>query len=179
MRYPVAFFASLMLVAMFAACRPAPSSQSLSGQSPSSQTQAASADQKQVTEAQKASSKPPLEFLLTSSADDFHTHHPPDPTGFRQVRLGHVVSGDGATQYMLCGEFLAAAEKGNAEWMYFATIRHPDTNNGLARKHAACARVRRSCGIARTICRRRCSASLIRCASGDEALRWDGRSFTA
>jgi hypothetical protein len=112
-----------MLVAMFAACRPAPSSQSLSGQSPSSQTQAASADQKQVTEAQKASSKPPLEFLLTSSADDFHTHHPPDPTGFRQVRLGHVVSGDGATQYMLCGEFLAAAEKGNAEWMYFATIK--------------------------------------------------------
>ena len=123
MRYPVAFFASLMLVAMFAACRPAPSSQSLSGQSPSSQTQAASADQKQVTEAQKASSKPPLEFLLTSSADDFHTHHPPDPTGFRQVRLGHVVSGDGATQYMLCGEFLAAAEKGSAEWMYFATIK--------------------------------------------------------
>lgn len=32
-----------------------------------------------------------VQFLLTAAATDFHTHRPPDPVRFRDVRLGHVM----------------------------------------------------------------------------------------
>jgi len=60
-------------------------------------------------------------FLLNAAATDFHTHRPPDPVRFRDVRLGHVVTDDGATQYRLCGEFLPAQGR-EADWVPFATI---------------------------------------------------------
>jgi hypothetical protein len=69
-------------------------------------------------EAQKA-----VEFLLTSAATDFHTHRPPDPARFRDVRVGHVVTPSGQEQYVLCGQFLPAQEGGTAEWTPFATIK--------------------------------------------------------
>jgi len=70
--------------------------------------------------------EPVVEFLLTSAATDFHTHRPPDPVRFRDVRLGHITNASGEEQYMLCGQFLPAQEGGDAEWMPFATIKTSD-----------------------------------------------------
>lgn len=67
--------------------------------------------------------EPVVEFLLTATATDFHTHRPPDPVRFRDVRLGHLMTSSGEEQYMLCGQFLPAQEGGNAEWTLFATIK--------------------------------------------------------
>ena len=62
-------------------------------------------------------------FLLTAAATDFHTHRPPDPVRFRDVRIGHVMTPSGEEQYILCGQFLPAREGGKAEWTPFATIK--------------------------------------------------------
>jgi hypothetical protein len=64
-----------------------------------------------------------VEFLLTAAAVDFHTHRPPDPVRFRDVRIGHVITPSGEGQYMLCGHFLPARAAGKAEWTPFATIK--------------------------------------------------------
>ena len=64
-----------------------------------------------------------VQFLLTSAATDFHTHRPPDPVQFRNVRIGHVMTPGGERQYRLCGQFLPAQETGKAEWTPFATIK--------------------------------------------------------
>jgi hypothetical protein len=74
------------------------------------------------TDSQVASSAV-VEFLLTSAATDFHTHRPPTPARFRDVRIGHIMTPSGEAQYMLCGEFLPAEEAGNAEWTPFVTIK--------------------------------------------------------
>jgi hypothetical protein len=66
---------------------------------------------------------PSVEFLLTSAATDFHTHRPPVPVRFRDVRSGYVIAPDGTRQYRLCGEFWPAQESGRAEWTPFATIK--------------------------------------------------------
>jgi hypothetical protein len=70
--------------------------------------------------------EPVVEFLLTAAATDFDTHRPPDPVGFRDVRLGHLMTDSGEEQYMLCGQFLPAQEEDNAEWTPFATIKTSD-----------------------------------------------------
>jgi hypothetical protein len=72
---------------------------------------------------QKASMDAALQFLLTSAAADFHTHRQSDSVRFRDVRIGHVMTPNGAEQYMLCGQFMSAQEGDNAEWMPFATIK--------------------------------------------------------
>ena len=64
-----------------------------------------------------------VQFLLTAAASDFHTHRPPDPVRFRDVRIGHVMTPSGEEQYTLCGQFLPAQEAGKAEWTPFATIK--------------------------------------------------------
>ena len=56
-----------------------------------------------------------LQFLLTAAASDFHNHRPPDPLRFRDVRIGHVKTPSGEKQYLLCGQFLPAQNKGKAE----------------------------------------------------------------
>lgn len=48
---------------------------------------------------------------------------PPDPARFRAVRIGHVMTPEGAERYMLCGEFLPAQDAGKASWTPFATIK--------------------------------------------------------
>ncbi len=63
-----------------------------------------------------------VQSLLTAAATDFHTHRPPDPVRFRDVRIGHVMTPSGEEQYRLCGQFLPANEAGKAEWTPFATI---------------------------------------------------------
>lgn len=76
-----------------------------------------------ATEMQDASTDAALQFLLTSAAADFHVHRASDPVRFRDVRFGHVMTPNGAEQYMLCGEFKPAREGDNAGWMPFATIK--------------------------------------------------------
>ena len=74
-------------------------------------------------ERQKASIDSVVDFLLTAAATDFHTHRPPDPVRFRDVRIGHVKTPSGEEEYMLCGQFLPAQEAGHAEWTPFVTIK--------------------------------------------------------
>jgi hypothetical protein len=64
-----------------------------------------------------------VQFLLTSAATDFHTHRPPDPVRFRDVRIGHITASSGENHFMLCGQFLPAQEAGGAEWTPFVTIK--------------------------------------------------------
>jgi hypothetical protein len=87
-----------------------------------SRSHAASPGRAAAPEPPGASPEPPLEFLLTSAAADFHTHRPPDPIRFRNVRLGHAPTPENGTQYMLCGQFLPAQDQGDAEWTPFVTI---------------------------------------------------------
>jgi hypothetical protein len=64
------------------------------------------------------------QFLLTSAANDFHTHGPADRLRFREVRLGHSTARNGQVQYMLCGQFQPAHGGATAgEWMSFTTIK--------------------------------------------------------
>ena len=98
MRYLAALLSTLVLVACSTA--PAPRAQS---------------------QPQKTSMEPPEEFLLTSAATDFHTHRPPYPVRFRDVRIGYEMTPDGTRQYMLCGAFLAEGSK--PEWTPFVTIK--------------------------------------------------------
>ena len=65
----------------------------------------------------------PVEFLLTSAASDFHAHRPPDPVGFRNVRMGHLLTPEGDKRHVLCGQFLPEKGGGTAEWVPFATIK--------------------------------------------------------
>ena len=111
MRYLAVLFATLVL----AACSTAPVTRSGS--------QSASPAQVPTPELQKASIDPVVQFLLTAAATDFHTHRPPDPVRFRDVRIGHVTTPNGEEQYLLCGQFLPALEGGKAEWTPFATIK--------------------------------------------------------
>jgi hypothetical protein len=71
----------------------------------------------------KAVSPAVVQFLLTAAATDFHTHRPPDSVRFRDVRIGHVMTPSGEEQYMLCGQFLPAQERGKTDWTPFATIK--------------------------------------------------------
>jgi hypothetical protein len=111
MRSLAILFATLVL----AACSTAPVKRN--------ESQAASPTSALAPELQKASIDSVIQFLLTAAATDFHTHRPPDPVRFRDVRLGHVMTPSGEKQYMLCGQFLPAQEGGKAEWMPFATIK--------------------------------------------------------
>jgi hypothetical protein len=88
------------------------------GSGTSGGSQAVSSTQVPAPEVQRV-----VEFLLTAAASDFHTHRPPDPALFRDVRVGHVVSPSGQEQYLLCGQFLPAQEGRTAEWTPFATIK--------------------------------------------------------
>jgi proline iminopeptidase len=63
-----------------------------------------------------------VEFLLTSAATDFHNHGPAG-VRVRGVRMGHATASGGEERYRLCGEFLAAPARGQAEWTPFATIK--------------------------------------------------------
>jgi hypothetical protein len=78
-------------------------------------------DAKPAGAAAAASMDSVREFLLTSAANDFHSHRPQDPVRFRDVRIGHVMNPTGEEQYVLCGQFLPAGSK--AEWTPFATIK--------------------------------------------------------
>src|SRR6185503_1142506 len=62
--------------------------------------------------ASEAVSPAVVQFLLAAAATDFHTHRPPDPVRFRDVRIGRVMTPGGEEQYMLCGQFLPAQEGG-------------------------------------------------------------------
>ena len=64
-----------------------------------------------------------VEFLLTSAANDFFAHHPPDPAKFRRVRFAYLLTATGEKVYMLCGEFLPKQNQDKPQWIPFATIK--------------------------------------------------------
>lgn len=111
MRSLAVLFATLVL----AACSTAPVKRS--------ESQAVSSTQVLAPELQKTSIDSVVQFLLTAAATDFHTHRPPDPVRFRDVRIGHIMTPSGEEQYRLCGQFLPAQEGDKAEWTPFATIK--------------------------------------------------------
>ena len=47
------------------------------------------------------------------------------------------MASDGTRQYMLCGEFMPAADGGTAEWTPFATIRTSDYEQWLGHQAAS------------------------------------------
>ena len=98
MRYLVVLFATLVL----AACSTAPVTRR--------ESPAVSPTQVPAPERQNASVDSVVQFLLTAAVTDFHTHRPPDPVRFRDVRIGHIMTPRGEEQYMLCGQFLPAQE---------------------------------------------------------------------
>lgn len=77
------------------------------------------------------------EFLLTAAATDFHTHQPPDPVGFREVRMGRVRTPGGEEQYLLCGQFLPAQGGDTAEWTPFVTIKTSDYEQWIGAQSAS------------------------------------------
>jgi len=111
MRYLAVLFVALVLPA----CSTAPV--------PRSESPAVSSTQIPAAEPQRASIDSVVQFLLTAAATDFHTHRPPDPVRFRDVRIGHVMTDSGKEQYIFCGQFLPAHEGGKADWTPFATIK--------------------------------------------------------
>jgi hypothetical protein len=66
---------------------------------------------------------PPIDYLITAAASDFHAHPVANSVRFRNVHVGHVANGEGTNQYMLCGEFQPVEKKGGAGWTPFATIK--------------------------------------------------------
>jgi hypothetical protein len=88
-----------------------------------SESQAGTSSHTRASELQPATLDSVVQFLLTAAATDFHTHRPPDPVRFRDVRLGHVMTASGEKQYMLCGQFLPAPDRDKGEWTHFATIK--------------------------------------------------------
>src|SRR5262249_21363126 len=109
------YLAVLLVTLALAACSRAPVTRNESPTVSPAQTPAPAP--------QNASMDSVREFLLTSAANDFHAHRPPEPIRFRNVRIGHTVNSSGQEQYRLCGEFLPKKEGGTAEWMPFATIK--------------------------------------------------------
>ncbi len=108
-------FTIVIAALLLAACSTAPVTRQ--------QSQAVSTSQSVTPEAQKASIDSLVEFLVTSAATDFNAHRPPDPAGFRNVRLGRLTSPDGEERYMLCGEFLPKRNDDKAAWTPFVTIK--------------------------------------------------------
>ena len=107
------YSAVLIAVMCFATCR---------AQTPDNESQARSSGQNPAREMRKESRDSVVQFLVASCANDFHAHRPPDPVRFRDVRIGHYLSKDGTTLYMLCGQFLPAQGGDKAVWTAFATI---------------------------------------------------------
>lgn len=64
-----------------------------------------------------------LFYLLEASAKDFAAHQSPLPAAFRHVTVKDLPEKNGTHHYMLCGEFLSAAEGESDKWVAFATIK--------------------------------------------------------
>ena len=63
-----------------------------------------------------------LQYLLTSTVNDFHTQRPSDSICFRDVHFGHNKVTSGNNLYMLCGKF-HSFNGGKPEWIPFVTIK--------------------------------------------------------
>jgi hypothetical protein len=90
-----------------------------------------------------------VEFLLQSAAADFHAHPPAKALHFHTVRIGSLITSDGARRYMLCGDFLS--ENGTGPGAPFMTIESPGGPNGyqqLIGKNELCDDPSASFGIA-------------------------------
>jgi hypothetical protein len=112
-----------LLAALFAACLIAGCG---SDRAPRSQPQVASPAPANATPSQQGSTDPTVQLLLAASAKDFHTHQPPYPARFREVRVGHTVAPDGTKGHLLRGQFLPKKGQVEPEWTPFVTIKTSD-----------------------------------------------------
>ena len=78
--------------------------------------------QSNASEITHGGNQEPTEFLLSTSAKDFHKSSI-GSIHVRDVHLGHVLTPAGAKQYFLCGEFHPTAAGDAAEWIPFTTIK--------------------------------------------------------
>ena len=62
-----------------------------------------------------------VESLMAAAAEDFTAPTSTRPVAIRKARLGYFAECE-TGQYLLCGSFKSAQEKG-AEWLQFATIK--------------------------------------------------------
>jgi hypothetical protein len=60
-----------------------------------------------------------VQFLLASSAADFHAHPPEGTVRFRDVRAGRL----GTNQVLVCGKYLTGAEPEGADGTPFVTLK--------------------------------------------------------
>jgi hypothetical protein len=112
-----------LLAALFASCL---ISGCGSDRTPDSQTQVARPAPANATPAQQASIDPAVQSLLAASAKDFHTHQPPYPASFRDVRVGHTIAPDGKKQCLVRGQFLPKKGQVEPEWTSFVIIKTSD-----------------------------------------------------
>jgi len=82
-----------------------------------------------------------MQFLLASAAADFHAHPPVAAIRFHGVRIGHLMTAEGARQYLLCGEFSSARDSSHRGPTPFATIKTSGYEQSLgAQAKAMCQR---------------------------------------
>jgi hypothetical protein len=62
-------------------------------------------------------------FLLSAAAEDFSRNKAMQPSAFRNLRIGHIVTNSKEKQYLLCGQFLLLPREEQEEWVNFATIK--------------------------------------------------------
>ncbi len=123
------YLAFLFAVVLLAANTPLPAGQTKS--QTGSQTQAKSAEQ------QMGPVDSVAQYLLTAAATDFHAHGPSGPLRFREVRMGHALSPDGANQYRLCGEFIRTRPGVKSQWTPFVTIKTRGFEQSIGAQAAA------------------------------------------
>jgi hypothetical protein len=63
-----------------------------------------------------------LQYLLTSTVNDFHTQRPSDSIRFQDVHFGHNEVTSGNNLYMLCGKFISL-KTDKSELIPFVTIK--------------------------------------------------------
>lgn len=101
---------------------------------------AAVRDRGHLSVRQEAPIDPPVQLLLAAAAADFHEHPPPHLAGFRDVRIGHVMTAEGEPQYLLCGYFLVTGKQDQPEWTAFATIKTSGYEQWLGNQAASLCR---------------------------------------
>jgi hypothetical protein len=75
------------------------------------------------TQGPEVSADVPVEFLLSSTAGDFHKQNASTAMRFRHIRIAYDPTPDGKKIYMMCGQFRPAQKKDESDWTPFVTIK--------------------------------------------------------
>ncbi len=92
-------------------------------QNPRIQTYTGTAAQVRTAQLEEGSMDSIVQFLINAAATDFHDHGPSGPLRFRDVRIGHVLTGDAENSYRLCDQFVQTQVGAKSQWTPFVTIK--------------------------------------------------------